>query len=64
MSISFLPDGKAVDISKVTDVELGVAFVRANTKLFTETVEDLRKLVEKNRRDFHNRHKRKGDIKC
>lgn len=64
MAISILPDGTAGDISKVTDVELGVAFVRAQTKLFTETVDDLSKLVEKNRRDYYNHHKRKGGRKC
>lgn len=64
MPISILPDGTAGDISKVTEVELGVAFVKAQTKLFSETVDDLSKLVEKNRRDFHSRHKRKGGRKC
>lgn len=64
MSISILPDGKTCDISKATDVELGVSFVRAQNKLFIEAVEDLSKLVEKNRLDFHNRHKRKGSRKC
>ena len=59
MAISILPDGTAGDISKVTDVELGVAFVRAQTKLFIETVDDLSKLVEKNRRDYYNRQKEK-----
>lgn len=51
MTLAALPDGKACDISKLTETDIGVAFVKAQTKLFSETVEDLKKLVEKNRQE-------------